>query len=382
MRLKAGTAWKLVLAIIVIIFALIFAWNIVKSIIIKNINFTAGKVITISATSAKQQNWTPEIQAVGSLKAINGIDISPEISGLIESIHFEPGQDVKQGDKLFILSSRSELAERDKNLAQVKLLKIEYDRQVRLLKTNSTSQSNLDKAEASLKQAEAALAQSQSQLDKTIITAPYDGRIGIRQVSIGQYITPGTHLVSLQSINPIYVNFTIPEQQLKDIYAGQPTRISVDTYPKETFNGKISAINSQVDNSSRNILVQAKIENPDEKLLPGMFANISIDLPTQKNVLVVPKTAIAYSLYGDSVFVVYDKKQGDKTILTTKREFVKVGASRDKVTVINKGLTPGDCVVTSGQLKVQPGIPIQIKGEGPGKPGNQGCPNLVNADQQ
>lgn len=311
--------------------------------------------VTISATQATSQVWKPFLPSVGQTEAAQGVDVSSEASGLIVAIYFKAGQTIEKGTPILQLDDRVEQEERKSLQAKAKLAKITFDRTKSLFDKRATSKSALDETQAKLDEANAMVEKIKVQVDHKKIKAPFTGKIGISELNVGQYITPGSKLVSLQALKPLYLRFSLPEQYLPSLYVGQRITLKVATYPNRVFHAAIEAVNATVDPRTHNILVRATVPNEDLALYPGLFAEVKVILPEQKNVVTVPLTAISYSLYGDSIFVITEKgkdKKG-KPILQAKRVYVKVGEKRGNQVAIIKGIKAGDLVVTSGQLKLQ-----------------------------
>lgn len=348
---------------LIIFFGAIFGFGLVRSIMMQR--FIANfKIPPVSVTTAKVQSlvWEPMLSATGSLVAINGVQVTSEVSGLVEKILFDSGSLVRKGDLLIQLDDAEDLQDLKNFQAKLNLADINYERQRKLYKTGSTAASALDEALATLQQSQAAVGKTEVLIEKKAIRAPFDGKIGIRQVNLGQFVNPGSALVSLQALNPLYVHFYLPEQDLKSLYLNQRVLIKVEGQPEKTFEGKITALNSEVNAQTRNLLVQATIPNPQLLLYPGMFAEVSVVLPQKSQVLTVPQTAVAYNLFGDSIFVVKkdgkDRKGNPAT--TVNLVYVTVGERRGNQVAILKGVKAGDEVVTSGQLKLQDGSSIAI----------------------
>lgn len=317
----------------------------------------------ISAHKAESKTWSPYLTAVGTFVAINGVEISPETSGLVKEIHFKSGEVVEQGKLLVKLDDSVDQADLKNNEAALKLAQLNFDRLQKLYEKGATSSSDLDSVRAKLQQAHAAVDKTQALIAQKNIRAPFTGKIGIRSVNLGQFVTPGTTiLASLQSLDPLYIRFYLPEQDLKLLHENQETRLHVEAYPNEVFKGTITAINSTVDPKSHTIQVQATVPNKSLKLYPGIFADIDVMLPQQQSVITVPHTAISYSLYGNSVYLVKEdgKDKDGKPLLKAFRTFVKTGAQRDNEIAITEGVKAGDMVIDSGQLKLQNGVRVII----------------------
>lgn len=312
--------------------------------------------VFVATTTAVYKTWKPFLRAVGSLTASNGVNVNSEVNGQIVSINFQSGQDVKQGDLLVQLNDAVDQQTLLRDQATLRFNKIDFERKQTLLKENAVAHSAVDAAKAAYLQAVAAVTSDNVLIAQKKIKAPFAGRMGIRQINIGQYISTGTPIVSLQALNPLYVDFSLPEQDLSLLHNDQDITVTVDAYPNQVFHGKISAINSAIDVNTRSIAVRATILNEKEILYPGLFADVRVILPQVQNILTVPQSAITYSLYGDSVYVVETK--GSKKIAVQK--YVKVGDRRDNVIAITEGLKAGDIVVTAGQIKLHPNAAVEI----------------------
>lgn len=321
----------------------------------------------ISATKAKSETWTPAIDAVGSLVAVNGVDVSAETSGMVVKIFFQSGDSVKKGQPLVQLDDRADQQDLKNFQAQLALAKINYDRSQKLYKQKAVSEAQRDTDKAKMQEAVASVAKTEVLISEKLIKAPFAGKIGIREINLGQYVSPGSSVVTLQLLNPLYVQFYLPQQDYKDLYVNQPIELTVDAYPDKKFKGKITAINAKVDTNTRNILIQASLPNDGNLLVPGMFANTKVLLPKQDNVITVPQTAISFSLYGDSIYVINQdgKDKKGKPILKVKREYIKVGDRRAGQVAILSGIKAGDEIVTSGQLKLQDGMRVEINNSNP-----------------
>jgi membrane fusion protein (multidrug efflux system) len=358
---------KKMLIITGIIFGLVFGIYGAKKLAMSYyISHYQPPAVTISASTATPTTWQSYLTAVGTLTAVNGTDISSESSGIVSEIRFESGQTVQKGDVLVLLDTSVEQAQLKNDQAALKLAQMNYDRYKTLLKKNVLAQSEFDTASAKLEEAQANQEATQAKIQQKTVTAPFSGKIGIRLINIGQYLSAGTAMVTLQSLDPLYVQFNLPEQYLTELYLQQPIELTTNNNSsnKNTVNGTITALNSKVDQTTRNILVQATIPNKDVRLYPGMFAQVKVILRTHKNVITLPQTAISYSLHGDSVFIIEPdpkEKESDGTpLLRVKREYVKVGERRGGEVAIVDGIKAGSRVVTSGQLKLQNGTHVVV----------------------
>jgi membrane fusion protein, multidrug efflux system len=354
----------IMLASVGVVLGAIFFFELVAlpSIMKKVIAGAANPPQTVSDAVAQKQDWQPQMSAIGSLRAVRGADLSAQIGGIVSAIHFDSGVDVQQGAVLVELSSADDQAKLDSLKAQAELARITLERDQRQLQAQAVSKQVVDTDTQTLKADLAQVAQQQATLDYKIIKAPFAGHIGIRQVDVGQYLAPGTTIVTLQALDPIYVDFNLPQQNLAQIEVGQNVSVTVDTFPGKQFPGKISAVNSKVDLSSRNVQMRATLDNHDHKLLPGMFARITIDVGQKQSYVTLPQTAITYNPYGNTVFLVDNKGKDDKgnDQLAARQVFVTTGDVRGDQVAIIKGVEAGDTVVTNGQIKLRNGSPLKI----------------------
>jgi membrane fusion protein (multidrug efflux system) len=310
----------------------------------------------IAVTEVKQDTWQPSLEAVGTLVAVSGVDVSNEIAGKVTAIHFQSGQTVEKSQLLLELDSETDRAELKGLLAEQKLATIRFQRMAKLIRDKYTSQSEYDQSNAQLTDAKAAVESKQAILKKKQIKAPFSGELGIRQVNLGQYLAPGSIIVSLQNRNPIYVDFSIPERYLGELGLGQFINLNVQAYPEQSFEGKVTAINPGIDIETRSVKIRAILQNPDNYLRPGMFATVKVLSNHQTTVLTLPDTAITFNPYGNSVFVVKNEQQG----LTVQNRQVETGMVRDGRVEVISGLNIGVRVVSAGQIKLRNGMQIII----------------------
>jgi membrane fusion protein (multidrug efflux system) len=317
---------------------------------------------TVSTTKAVRSDWQPKLQAVGSLRASNGADLSLQLAGVVEEINFQSGDKVEKGQLLLRLRSDDEIAKLKALEAQADLARITYERDLRQLKAQAISQQVADTDAANVKNTEALAAQQRAIVDQKMLKAPFAGRLGIRQVDLGQYLAAGSAVVTLQALTPIYVDFMLPQQAMAQLKVGQKVMARVDAYPGKTFAGDILAISPKVEVGSRNVQVRATLANDDQTLMPGMFATVDIDVGAPQQQLTLPQTAITYNAYGNIVYVVDDKGKGPdgKPRLVVRQVFVETGATRGDQVAILKGLKEGDTVVTGGQMKLRNGVPVTV----------------------
>src|SRR5579883_237965 len=315
---------------------------------------------TVSTMRADTQDWQPKLIAVGSLRAVNGTNLSPQVAGTVSAIHFESGADVKAGTLLIELAQSDDLGKLRSLQATAALDRITLERDQKQLQVHAVSQQVVDTDEQNLKNAQGQVDQQQATLDYKNIRAPFDGRIGVRQVDLGQYLAPGTTIATLQSLDPIYVDFYLPQQALSQLKVGLPVTVSVDAYPDRSFDGEITAINPLVDSSTRNIQIRATLKNPDHLLLPGMYGKVEITTGQAQRYVTLPTTAVAFNSFGDTVFVVDDKGKDDKgnPKLVARQIVVTTGMTRGDQVAVLSGVKQGDIVVTAGQMKLRNGVPV------------------------
>lgn len=353
-------------ALIILIFVAIFGWNIFKDMMIKkfmaSFSFPAA---TVTVTKAKQENWQPFIESTGSLSAVDGVNISPQASGNIVKIAAQSGAMLKKGDLIIALDTSVEQAELKNAEAAQRLAVINYDRDMKLFKRGAVPASTIDTDKATLEEKAALAEQYRAQIQLKQIRAPFDGKLGINPVNLGEYMNAGTSFTNLQNLSPLYVNYTIPQQDISQIYVGQKVALTSKTYGNKAYTGTITAIDTQVNNDTRSMQVRATIQNTDQKhlLYPGMFVTVHTLLPLQNEVISVPQGAINYTLYGDTVYLVgkaKDPKTGKEQTIA-KQIYVTTGMEQNDSVEITKGLKPGDEIITQGQVKLRNGSPIIIQ---------------------
>jgi membrane fusion protein (multidrug efflux system) len=315
---------------------------------------------TVSTVKAASSDWQPRIDAVGSLRAVRGADLSLEVAGVVEEIAFQSGDEAKEGQVLLRLRNEDEVARLQSLEATAQLAQITYDRDVKQLKAQAISQAVVDNDEANLRNARAQVATQKAIVDKKTLRSPFAGKLGLRQVDLGQFLSAGTMIATLQSLDPIFVDFLLPQQAVAQLSVGQTVKAKVDAFPGREFTGKITAINPKVETASRNIQVRATLPNADQKLLPGMFATVELETGAAERLVTLPQTAVSYNPYGSLVYVVDDKGGGSKPQLVARQVFVTTGATRGDQVAILKGVSDGDTVVTSGQVKLRNGVPLAI----------------------
>ncbi|WP_234730094.1 efflux RND transporter periplasmic adaptor subunit [Acidocella facilis] len=364
----------IMLLIVVLILGMVFGWGALRAVFIaKFLKGFANQVQTVATIQAQETPWQPAIQSVGTVTAINGASLSAEVGGIVDTIHFESGQDVQKGDVLLTLRANNDPAVLAQLQAQAKLDEINYARDLKQFAANAVAQSTVDTDRANLAAAQAQVAAQQASMDEKIVRAPFSGRLGIRQVNLGQYLQPGTAIVTLEQLSPLFVDFYLPQQALVALKVGQVVNLKIDAYPGQTFPAKIAAIGATVDSATRSIAVRAVLQNDDLRLRPGMFASVSVETGAPKEAVTLPQTAIAYSSYGDTVYVV---KHGQGNALVADQVFVTLGATRGDQVQILDGVKPGDEVVTAGQVKLHNGSPVAVNNTI--QPSNDPNPNPPN----
>jgi membrane fusion protein (multidrug efflux system) len=317
---------------------------------------------TVGTAEVVKERWERTVESVGSMRAVQGADLSTEESGVVAKILFENGQEVKAGDLLVELDTETEEANLRSAEAEQDLARTVYERTRRLRQNNTVPQSDLDAAESQLRKMTALVEQLKATIRKKQISAPFTGRLGIREVNLGQFVNNGDKIVSLQSLDPIFVDFLLPQQLLAALEAGQGVSVFTDVYPGEMFEGKLTAINAEIDPVTRNIRLQATLDNADGRLRPGMFARVQLALGEADEVVRIPVTAVLTATYGDSVFVVteqVDEETGEKT-LVAKQRFIRTGRSEGDFVAVVDGLAPGENVVSAGAFKLRSGTPVAI----------------------
>ena len=353
----------IMLATVAVVFGGVFGFQMFKAAMIKKfMSQMAQPPQTVTAGKASFSAWQPKIAAVGTLRAVKGADLSLEVAGVVGQIAFSSGDDVEAGVLLLKLRSDDDLAKLQSLQATAELNEITFERDQKQLKLQAVSQATIDTDAANLKNAKAQVAQQQAILDKKTLRAPFAGHLGIRAVDLGQYLGAGTVIVTLQALDPIFMDFFVPQQAVDQVKIGEQIAVKVDAYKDQTFAGEISAINPKVDASSRNVQVRATLKNADHRLLPGMYATVEIPTGAPENLITLPQTAISFSPYGDTVYIVDDKGAGadGKPQLVARQSFITTGATRGDQVAVLKGIGEGDLIVTSGQLKLHNGSSVLI----------------------
>ncbi len=353
----------IMLVAVAVILGGVFGFKVVVGMKIKE--FMAGmgnQPQTVATTTATKTEWQDRIEAVGSLRAVQGADLSLEVAGVVEEINFQSGDDVEEGKLLLRLRDNDDAAKLKSLQAMEKLYSLTYQRNLALLKTHAVSQAVVDSDAANLDNFKAQVTQQKAIVDKNSLRAPFAGRLGLRQVDLGQYLPAGTAIVTLQALTPIFADFFLPQQSLNQIKVGQAVTARVDTYPDRTFAGKITAISPKVETGTRNVQVRATLDNADHALLPGMHVTVEVAVGAPRRLVTLPQTAISYNPYGDLVYIVDNQGKGPdgNDRLVVHQTFVTLGATRGDQVAVLKGVDEGQTVVTAGQMKLRNGVPVAV----------------------
>ncbi len=345
-----------------IVFAGLYGFTAFRSVMIgRFLASMANPPQTVSVTTAKLEEWRPTLAAIGTFRAVSGADLALEASGVVEKISFQSGEDVAAGQILLELRKDTDKSRLESLKATAELNEINLRRDQAQLKLKAVSQATVDSDLASLRSARAEVAQQEAVIAQKTLRAPFAGRLGIRSVDLGQYLSAGSIVVTLQATDTLYLDFVLPQQNLNGLDIGQSVLATVDAFPGQSFTGKIAAINSKVDQASRNVQVRATFSNSDRKLRPGMFASVAITIGKPEQLVTVPQTAIVHAPYGASIFLAQkdaSKPEGENRL--ARQSFVQLGSTRGDEVAVVSGLKPGDVVVTAGQMKLRNGAPLKI----------------------
>jgi membrane fusion protein, multidrug efflux system len=332
----------------------------------------------VTTIVAAQEQWPSTLTAIGTIAAVQGVTVSADLPGTVERIGFDSGRSVREGEILALLDTRQEQAQLAAAESQRDLARLNFDRMRGLLDEHVVSTAEFDRANADYRQSDARVGEIKATIERKTIRAPFAGLLGIRRVNLGQYLSAGDALVTLQSLNPIYVNFGVPQQAMVDVRVGRVVRVTATDAAEMSFAGKVTAVDSIVDESTRNVQTQATLSNPAGTLRPGMFVQTEVTLGAPASVISLPASAISYAPYGDSVFVVSDLTDpSGKTYRGVKQQFVKVGPARGDQIAVTSGLKPGEEVVTSGVFKLRNGAAVVVNNKV--KPANSPKPRPENS---
>jgi membrane fusion protein (multidrug efflux system) len=315
----------------------------------------------VTSANVEAAQWEPTRPAIGSLVAVRGVTLGAELPGTVRQIAFESGTNVKRGAVLVRLDTSAEEAQLAAAVADASLARLNLERARRLRQGQANAQADLDAAEARAAQAAATVANLRAIIAKKTIRASFDGRIAIRQVELGQVVSPGTPIASLQSVSPIHADFWLPQQALAELEPGQRARMRTDAFPDAAWQGEITTVNPEVDAATRSVRVRATFPNDDGRLRPGMFANVDVLSSERRSVLVIPATAVMFAPYGDSVFAIEERKdEGGKPTTIVRQKFVRTGERRGDLVAVVSGLEPGETVVSSGAFKLRNGAAVAV----------------------
>jgi membrane fusion protein (multidrug efflux system) len=319
---------------------------------------------TVSTAQVTRESWDRTVESVGSMRAVQGADLSTEESGVVTKILFENGAEVQEGDLLVELDTDTEQANLRSAEAEQQLARTVYERTRRLRENSTVPQSDLDAAESQLRKMTALVEQLKATIRKKQLNAPFSGRLGIREANLGQFVNQGDKIVSLQSLDPIYVDFLLPQQLLSQLVPGSELRVVTDVYPDKVFEGQLTAANSEIDPITRNIRLQGTLKNPGGLLRPGMFGRVMLSLGEAEEVTAIPVNSVITATYGDSVFVVEEKtgENGEKQLVANQR-FIRTGRSEGDFVAVTEGLKPGETVVTAGAFKLRNGSVIEVNND-------------------
>ena len=332
----------------------------------------------VTTIVAAQERWPSTLNVIGTMAAVRGVTVSADLAGIVDQILFESGDRVREGQALVVLDTRQEQAQMAAAEAQRALARLNFKRMQNLLDEQVVSKAEFDAADATSRESEARVSEIRAAIERKTIRAPFTGVLGIRQVNKGQYLAGGAAVVSLQSLNPIYVNFGVPQQALAQVHAGGGVRVSTENLANRAFNGRVTAIDAVVDETTRNIQVQATLPNPDGTLHPGMFVQTEMALGANEPVVAIPASAVNYAPYGDSVFIVSDMKNDKgQAYRGVRQQIVKLGSARGDQIAVLSGIKAGDEVVTSGLFKLRNGAAVLVNNKV--KPGNSTSPRPENS---
>ena len=377
MKSRRGAMWKAIAGLVILIILLVGlkAMQIAKM-------MGSPMVMpptTVSSVVVKEEDWAPKLSAVGSVSAVQGAVVSTELGGVVSKIAFENGSTAKKGDLLMQLDTSAEEAQLHSAEADLALARADVERSRDLAARKVISRADSDSAESKFNRLNAVVDQMRSNIRKKTVVAPFDGQLGIRQVNVGQSIDARLPVVQLTALDPVFVDFSLPEQYLSQLSNGLDVNVRVDALPDHDFKGKLTAVNSMVDSVTRNVTAQATLQNPEHTLRPGMFAKVEVVLPTKGKALVIPGSAVSYAPFGDSVYIIETKKDPKtrKDSQTLRQQFVRIGEARGDFVSVTQGLKGGETIVSTGVFKLRNGMSVTINNDLAPKP--QIKPNPVDS---
>lgn len=369
----------IMLTSLAILFGCIFGFKLVVGYMIgRSLRSNQMPIVTVSAMQATYSPWQPQVKAVGSLRAVLGVNVTTEVAGMVRTVYFTPGQMVPKGALLVQINIDPDVAQLHALQATTNLAKITYERDKKQYAVHAVSKQTVDTDEGNLQSDEAQVEKQIATIAQKTIRAPFAGRMGISLVYPGQYLNPGDKVASLETLDPIYVDFYVPQSQLAELTTGQSVMLTTDSYPNEMFTGKVTTVDSAVDANTRNIEIEATIDNPKNELVPGMFAAVQVATGGLQRYLTLPQTAVSFYSYGEVIYILKptNKKENGQAVFTANQVFVTTGETRGDQIAILTGLNAGDRVVTSGQLKLRNGSQVVINNAV--LPPNNPAPKVVN----
>jgi membrane fusion protein, multidrug efflux system len=377
MKSRRGAMWKAITGLVVLVILLVG----IKAMQIGKMMKSPMTMppTTVSSVVVKEEDWAPMLSAVGSVSAVQGAVVSAELAGTVSEIEFQNGAVAKKGDVLVKLDTSSEDAQLHTAEADLELSRADLQRARDLASRRVISKSELDAAESKFQQKQGAVDNMRAMITKKQVRAPFDGQLGIRQVNVGQNLTAGQQVVQLTALDPVYVDFSLPEQYQPQLENGLEVHVRADALPSRDFKGKLTAVNSMVDSVTRNVTAQGTLENPDHALRPGMFAKVEVLLPQKSKTVVIPGSAVSYAPYGDSVYVIEKKKdpKRGKESQALRQQFVRIGEARGDFVAVTQGLKAGETIVSTGVFKLRNGMTVTINNDLAPKP--QEKPNPIDS---
>jgi membrane fusion protein (multidrug efflux system) len=359
--MKIALRMAIMLVLAALVFGGVFGFDTFKSMMIaKFVKGFANPSQYVVATTATLQPWQAQVDAVATLRAVNGADLSTDVDGIVDEIDFKSGDDVQAGTVLLRLRTEDDAARLRQLQSALQLAQNNYQRDLRQLQAQAVSRATVDSDLSSLRQAQAAVAQQNALIAKKTVVAPFAGHLGIRLVDQGQYLAAGTAIVTLQALDPIFADFYIPQEDIAQIRIGQAASLQADAYPGHVFDGRIVALNAKVDTATRTLQVRAEFANPNHLLLPGMFARATVAVGAPRQFITLPQTAIAYNPYGSTAFLIVHKQVGGKDTQVAQQTFVQTGLTRGDQIAVTSGIDPGQTVVVAGTTKLHNGTPVTI----------------------
>ncbi|MCH8858300.1 MAG: efflux RND transporter periplasmic adaptor subunit [Proteobacteria bacterium] len=360
---RQSLGWRrmiLVVAVVIPVFMLIYAFPLGMFLAA---GFESAPAPVVSTVIVRAEPWQPRLDVIGSLTASTGADLAVEVSGIVEEVYFDSGGDVEAGARLVRLRATDETARLATLQAQAELAAATHRRNQRLFDIQGISEAEFETSSAALKSAEATVDEQRAVIEKKLVRAPFDGHLGIRNVNVGQYVNPGTIVVTLQALDPINFDFFVPQQMLERLHPGQLVEVHVDAYPNTIFTGHITTIDPKIDLATRNVAVRTMLPNSDHRLLPGMYATARIDTGAQAHHLTLPQTAVTFNPYGTTVYRVEEQTEDGQTKFVVRQTFVTTGETRGDQVAILSGISEGDEIVSAGQFKLQNGAAIEINND-------------------